>query len=129
MTHQVPTRKALCDPKLLLNNNYHLVHHDLPHVPWFALRTVYETSRQQYVERSGGFLVHGYSEWLKLYAFASVAPPVYGDLSGMIQSNPRASGRFAGKLPGKIMVVVHRGELREANLPATAERRTTRQAL
>jgi hypothetical protein len=74
-------------------------------------------------------MVKGYSEWLKLYTFASVAPPVYGDLSGLIQSNPRASDSFAGKLRVKFMVVVRRGELREANLPATAERQTTRQAL
>ncbi len=26
---------------LFLNNNYHLVHHDLPFVPWFALHGVY----------------------------------------------------------------------------------------
>jgi fatty acid desaturase len=80
------------DVELVLNNNYHAVHHDLPHVPWFALRNVYETSRQQYVERSGGFLVSGYSEWVRRYAFASVAHPVYGDLSGSVLSNPRASG-------------------------------------
>ncbi|NPT40448.1 fatty acid desaturase [Paraburkholderia sp. 1N] len=114
---------------LFLNNNYHLVHHDLPHVPWFALREVYETSRQQYIERSGGFLVGGYSEWLKLYTFAAVALPVYGDLSGLIQGDPHASDSFAGKLRVKFMVVVRRGELREANLPATAERETARQAL
>jgi hypothetical protein len=47
----------------------------------------------------------------------------------LIQSNPRASDSFAGKLRVKFMVVVRRGELREANLPATAERQTTRQAL
>ncbi|MGF6755713.1 fatty acid desaturase [Paraburkholderia sp. GAS42] len=75
---------------LFLNNNYHLVHHDLPHVPWFALRKVYQTSRQQYIERSGGFLVRGYSEWLRLYAFAPVARPVHGNLSGSIQRNPPA---------------------------------------
>ncbi|PQV54861.1 fatty acid desaturase [Paraburkholderia sp. BL21I4N1] len=107
---------------LFLNNNYHLVHHDLPHVPWFALREVYETSRQQYIERSGCFLVRGYREWLKLYAFASVASPLYGDLSGLIQSSPHAADGFAGKLRAKIMVVVRRGEPREANLPSTAER-------
>jgi fatty acid desaturase len=61
---------------LLLNNNYHLVHHDLPQVPWFALRVVYETSRQQYIERSGGFLVTGYSEWIRRYGFAAVTHPV-----------------------------------------------------
>ncbi len=52
---------------LFLNNNYHAVHHDLPRVPWFALRNVYETSRPQYVERSGGFLVQGYGEWFRQY--------------------------------------------------------------
>jgi fatty acid desaturase len=72
---------AWCWRLLFLNNNYHLVHHDLPHVPWFALRDVYETSRQQYIERSGGFLVKGYGEWLSLYAFAPVAHPVHGQLS------------------------------------------------
>jgi fatty acid desaturase len=82
---------------LFLNNNYHLVHHDLPHVPWFALREVYETSRQQYVERSGGFLVKGYSEWMKLYAFAAVAHPVAGIGSDHVRESPPASVRFAGK--------------------------------
>ncbi|ABE34945.1 fatty acid desaturase family protein [Paraburkholderia xenovorans LB400] len=80
---------------LFLNNNYHLVHHDLPHVPWFALRRVYEASREQYVARSGGFLVRGYSEWLRLYALAAVAHPVYEDASGLIQHNPSARERFA----------------------------------
>jgi fatty acid desaturase len=74
---------------LFLNNNYHLVHHDLPHVPWFALRRVYEASRQQYIERSGGFLVSGYSEWLRHYVFATTAHPVHSDLSGIIREKPQ----------------------------------------
>lgn len=128
MSHKVPTSKALRDPKLILNNDYHLVHHDLPHVPWFALRKVYETSRQQYIERSGGFLVHGYSEWLMLYAFALVATPVHGgNLSDFIQRNPPASARFAGKLRGTFMAVVRQGELHEAHPSATAERRSAGQ--
>jgi fatty acid desaturase len=87
MCHQVAAGKALRNTKLVLNNNYHLVHHDLPHVPWFALRDVYETSRQQYIERSGGFLVAGYSEWLRRYALAPVAHPVHGNLPDFIQRN------------------------------------------
>lgn len=114
---------------LFLNNNYHLVHHDLPHVPWFALREVYETSSQQYIERSGGFLVKGYSEWLRLYAFAPVTHPVHDHPSGLIHRNPPASASFAGKLREKFMVVIRRGELHEAHPPATAERQTARQAL
>lgn len=114
---------------LFLNNNYHLVHHDLPQVPWFALRQVYEASRQHYIERSGGFLVKGYGEWVKRYLFARVAHPVYGDRSGLIQSNPPASDSFAGKLQVKIMVVVRHGARHEAHLSASAERETTSQAL
>ncbi|SMG61503.1 fatty acid desaturase [Paraburkholderia susongensis] len=114
---------------LFLNNNYHAVHHDLPQVPWFALRRVYETSRQRYVERSGGFLVNGYSEWMRLYAFAPVASPVHGQESDLIRGNPPASDSFAGKLRVKFMVVVRQGELHEAHSAAPAERRTARQAL
>jgi fatty acid desaturase len=66
---------------LFLNNNYHIVHHDLPHVPWFALRSVYEASRQEYIERSGGFLVRGYGEWARHYAFAAVTHPAHVDHS------------------------------------------------
>jgi fatty acid desaturase len=91
MSHQAPTRKALRDFKLLLNNNCHAVHHDLPHVPWFALPNVYETSCQQYTERSAGFLVKGYGEWVRLYAFAQVVHPVHDNLPDLIHGNPSAS--------------------------------------
>ncbi|WP_233834917.1 fatty acid desaturase [Paraburkholderia sp. ZP32-5] len=82
---------------LFLNNNYHLVHHDLPQVPWFALGKVYQMSHQQYVERSGNFLVNGYSEWLRNYAFAPVVHPVANVESDYFQGNPPASVGFAGK--------------------------------
>lgn len=80
---------------LFLNNNYHLVHHDLPHVPWFALRRVYRASRQQYIERSGGFLVKGYSEWSTRYLFVPVAHPVREDLPGLMPDTPPAADRLA----------------------------------
>jgi fatty acid desaturase len=114
---------------LFLNNNYHLVHHDLPHVPWYALREVYETSRQQYIEHSGGFLVKGYSEWLRFYALAPVAHPVDGDLSDAIPDIPPASGSFAGKLRAKFMMVIRRGELHEAQPSPADQRQTAGQAL
>jgi hypothetical protein len=60
----------------------------LPQVPWFALRTVYQTSRQQYIERSGDFLVKGYSEWLRNYAFAPVVHPVANAGADYFQENP-----------------------------------------
>jgi fatty acid desaturase len=78
---------------LFLNNNYHAVHHDLPHVPWFALRKVYETSRQQYIERSGGFLVKGYSEWLGRHALVPVAHPLHGKLADAVPAHPPAAAK------------------------------------
>jgi fatty acid desaturase len=114
---------------LFLNNNYHAVHHNLPHVPWFALRSVYETSRQQYIERSGDFLVTGYGKWLRRYAFAPVAHPVHGSLSDALLGNPPASASLAGKLRARFMAIVRRAERQEARPRATAERQNARQAL
>jgi hypothetical protein len=113
---------------LVLNNNYHAVHHDLPHVPWFALRTVYEMSRQQYIERSGGFLVKGYSVWARRYAMVPVAHPVHGHEADLIHTSPTVPARFAGKLRPKFAVLVRRGNLQEAHLPATAERQAANKA-
>ncbi|CAG2159939.1 fatty acid desaturase [Cupriavidus numazuensis] len=59
---------------LFLNNNYHLVHHDLPSVPWFALAGVYRRRAADYLVRNEGFLVRGYREWLANYALRAVAP-------------------------------------------------------
>lgn len=52
---------------LFLNLNYHLIHHDLPAVPWYGLRQVYLADRAAYLKRSGGFVVKGYAEWLGEY--------------------------------------------------------------
>lgn len=58
---------------LFLNNNYHAVHHDLPGVPWYALRHVYRARRSDYLERNGGYIVRGYLEWLREHALSPVA--------------------------------------------------------
>ncbi|WP_312269130.1 fatty acid desaturase [Pseudescherichia sp.] len=57
---------------LFLNLNYHSVHHDLPGVPWYALRNVYLRDRASYQQRNGGFLVRGYGEWLRHFLWRSV---------------------------------------------------------
>lgn len=114
---------------LFLNNNYHLVHHDLPHVPWFALRDVYLTSRRQYIERSGGFLIKGYGALAKRYAFTPITHPIHGGQSDFIRGNLPASAHSAGKLRVKSMVVIRRGERHEADPPHAAERETASQAL
>ena len=113
---------------LFLNNNYHLVHHDLPHVPWFALKGVYETSREQYIERSGGFLVEGYSEWISQYGFALVAHPAQsgGTAAGM-HLLPLAADKFASRSQAKIRAPGWFGDAREAHTPTAAERQAITQ--
>ncbi|MGT2494360.1 hypothetical protein ACU4GD_37555 [Cupriavidus basilensis] len=53
---------------LFLHNNYHLVHLDLPALPWFALGRIYRRRAADYQRRSGGVVVHGYGEWLARFA-------------------------------------------------------------
>ena len=113
--------------------DYHLVHHDLPHVPWFALRKVYVASRVQYVQRSGGFLVKGYSEWARQYAFAVAVRPVHGDVSrGTRFGSPAAAAAaaaaasfdtFSGGLQARLRVTSTTPvATREARVSAKVER-------
>ena len=67
---------------LFLNNNYHLVHHDLPSVPWFALGWVYRRRASDYLARNDGFFVRGYREWLRRYAWRAVAPVAHPMFQG-----------------------------------------------
>lgn len=57
---------------LFLNLNYHSVHHDLPGIPWYALRTIYLLNRQGYQQRNQGFVVKGYRHWLRHFLTAPV---------------------------------------------------------
>lgn len=60
---------------LFLNLNLHLVHHDLPGLPWFHLPRVYQARREQWLQRSGGFLVHGYGELIRRHAVQAIDSP------------------------------------------------------
>lgn len=52
---------------LFLNLNYHVVHHDLPGVPWYGLRVIYLRDKAQYQQRNQHFVVRGYGEWLRRF--------------------------------------------------------------
>ena len=62
---------------LFLNNNLHLVHHDLPSLPWYLLPRVYAARRGAYNVRSGGFHLQGYGALLRRYALRPVDAPVH----------------------------------------------------
>jgi fatty acid desaturase len=60
---------------LFLNNNYHLVHHDLPQLPWYLIPQVYQEHREAYLRRCNGFLLHGYLELARRYGFKPIDEP------------------------------------------------------
>ncbi|WP_158784547.1 fatty acid desaturase [Pantoea sp. BAV 3049] len=62
---------------LFMNLNYHLVHHDLPGLPWYGLREVYLADREKYQQRSEGFVVNGYGTLLKAHLFTPVEVNVH----------------------------------------------------
>ncbi|WP_072016823.1 fatty acid desaturase [Erwinia oleae] len=62
---------------LFLNLNYHLVHHDLPGLPWYELRRVWLADREAYRQRSENFVVNGYSAWFEAHLLSPVAVNVH----------------------------------------------------
>ncbi|AOK06844.1 fatty acid desaturase [Burkholderia sp. AU28942] len=63
---------------LYLNNNYHLVHHDLPKLPWYDLPRAYRMRRDVYAEKCGGFVIRGgYRELLTRHAWTPTDAPVH----------------------------------------------------
>jgi fatty acid desaturase len=60
---------------LFLNLNFHLVHHDLPKLAWYDLPRVYRMHREQWIARSGGFLVKGYGEFWRSNGFKPIDSP------------------------------------------------------
>ncbi|SDO26544.1 Fatty acid desaturase [Rhodoferax sp. OV413] len=61
---------------LYLNNNYHVVHHETPSMPWYRLRASYLADRSGYLQRNGGFLVPGYGHLLRRFALTPIDSPV-----------------------------------------------------
>ncbi|AOJ05500.1 MULTISPECIES: fatty acid desaturase [Burkholderia] len=63
---------------LYLNNNYHLVHHDLPKLPWYHLPRAYRMRRDAYARKCGGFVIRGgYWELLKRHAWRETDAPAH----------------------------------------------------
>jgi fatty acid desaturase len=84
---------------LFLNNNYHLVHHDLPAVPWFALGAVYRSRADDYRLRNGGFVVRGYGEWLQRFAWRAAAPVAHPVFINAAPSRETPAHAVPARLP------------------------------
>jgi fatty acid desaturase len=47
---------------LFLNNNYHVVHHMHPQVPWYRLPHLYAQNRAHYLARNDGYVYRSYGQ-------------------------------------------------------------------
>ena len=50
---------------LFLNNNYHVVHHERPGVPWYRLPSAFQADRDAVMQRNGGYYYRSYGEVFK----------------------------------------------------------------
>ena len=52
---------------LFLMNNYHVVHHMHPRVPWYRLPTLFRANRDRYLRQNEGYFFRSYAEIFRLF--------------------------------------------------------------
>jgi fatty acid desaturase len=61
---------------LFLYNNLHVVHHDHPAMPWYAIPGYYKAHRAKLVQQNAGLVYDGYRDVLRRYLFRMHHSPV-----------------------------------------------------
>lgn len=59
---------------LFLNNNFHVVHHMHPAVPWYRLPALYFGNRDHYLRRNEGYVYRSYVEIVRQFLFRAKDP-------------------------------------------------------
>lgn len=70
---------------LYLNNNFHVVHHMHPQVPWYRLPALYRSNRAHYLRRNESYLYRSYAEVIGRYLFRAKDPvphPIWPQMQG-----------------------------------------------
>ena len=65
---------------LFLNNNYHVIHHDLPHLRWYQIHETFTAQKQAWLARAGDYHFSGYGAVFRRFFFSVPAwlrPPVF----------------------------------------------------
>ena len=76
---------------LFLNNNFHVVHHMHPAVPWYELPALYTSRREHYLRRNESYVYRSYSQIIRQYLWRAKDPvphpiwPVRHDAAGQDQ--------------------------------------------
>ena len=73
---------------LFLNNNFHVVHHMHPTLPWYELPALYASRRAHYLRRNEAYVYHSYGQIIRQYFWHAKDPvphpiwPVRRDQAG-----------------------------------------------
>ena len=59
---------------LFLNNNFHVVHHCMPNVPWYELPRLYQTRKDHYRRRNGSYVYRSYAQIFRQYLWRTKEP-------------------------------------------------------
>ncbi|MBH1974061.1 MAG: fatty acid desaturase [Rhodobacteraceae bacterium] len=59
---------------LFLNNNFHVIHHCMPNVPWYALPGLYAARREHYQRRNEAYVYRSYADIFRLYFLRAKDP-------------------------------------------------------
>ena len=76
---------------LFLNNNFHVVHHMHPAVPWYELPALYNSRREHYLRRNEAYVYRSYGQIIRQYFWHAKDPvphpiwPVRHDAAGQDQ--------------------------------------------
>jgi fatty acid desaturase len=86
--HRTVINEASAPWRLLyLNNNYHVVHHAYPQLPWYQIPALYAAERETFHASNGGFVLPGYLHLVRNFAWKPVDHPV---LATPVQAPQRA---------------------------------------
>ena len=75
---------------LYLNNNFHVVHHMHPAVPWYRLPGMYAARKDHYQRRNEAYVYRNYTEVIRRYLFTAKDPvphPVWPVYKGAVASD------------------------------------------
>jgi len=65
---------------LFLNNNFHVVHHMHPNIPWYELPALYAERKAHFLRRNDGYVYRNYAQIFRTYLWRAkdpVAHPVW----------------------------------------------------
>jgi len=76
---------------LFLNNNLHLLHHEQPHLPWYALPAEWRATRADLLTARAGPVYRGYLQVAVLYALRPHHPGPHPNIPGKSSPFSRAT--------------------------------------